>query len=317
MKKYLLALFTAGLFASAFGQDDPKLKIVDSLVSKSPWTVKIITGLNGTQTSFVNWAAGGRNNLSVLGFVDASAKYFKDRIKWDNDFKVALGGLIYLDSTGKKEGLQKTDDRIEISTSFGYEFEKKWFYTALGGFKTQSLDGFNFPNDSVRISTFMAPAYVNISLGIEYVPTPDFSLYLSPLAGKITIVNDEVLAAQGAFGVEKGIIDTNGIILQQGKRVRYEMGAYFRMKFQRTLAKNIEMKTRVELFSNYMNNPQNIDVNAENIFSFKVNDWFSASLIWNLLYDDDITITDRNGKTGPRTQFKSVLGLGISYTITN
>lgn len=317
MKRYLLTLFTIGLFQLAFSQDDPKLKIIDSIVSKSPWTVKIISGLNGTQTSFVNWAAGGRNNVSVLGFVDASAKYMKDRIKWDSDGKYALGGMIYLDSTGRKEGLQKTDDRIEISTSFGYEFEKKWFYTALGGFKTQTLDGFNYPNDSVRISTFMAPAYVNISLGIEYAPTPAFSAYLSPLAGKITIVNDEVLAAQGAFGVDPGIIDTNGIILKQGKRGRYELGAYFRLKFQKTLAKNIEMKTRVELFSNYMNNPQNIDVNAENIFNFKVNDWFSASLIWNLLYDDDITITDRNGNTGPRTQFKSVLGVGISYTITN
>ena len=89
------------------------------------------------------------------------------------------------------------------------------------------------------------------------------------------------------------------------------------MKYDRALAKNIEMKSKLELFSNYLNNPTNIDVNAEVLFSFKVNSWFSASLLWNLIYDDDIRITDSDGNTGPRTQFKSVLGLGISYTMKN
>ena len=77
------------------------------------------------------------------------------------------------------------------------------------------------------------------------------------------------------------------------------------------------MKTRLELFSNYLNNPQNIDVNLENIFTFKVNKWFSASLQWNVLYDDDIDVRDNKGGFGPRTQFKSVLGLGLSHTIKN
>jgi hypothetical protein len=293
------------------------LNIFDSITEIKPWTLRAMTGLTGTQTSFVNWAAGGRNNVTALAFFEGSAKYLKGRNKWDNDLKLALGGLLYMDSVGRKEGLQKTDDRIELSTSYGYEFEKKWFYTVLGSFKTQFLDGYDYPNDSVRISRFMAPAYVNVSLGIEYVPKPYVSFYLSPVAGKITIVNDEVLANEGAFGVDPAIRDTAGNILATGNRVRYEFGAYFRMKFEKTIAKNIDMKTKVELFSNYMENPQNIDVIAENMFVFKVNDWFSASLNWNLIYDDDINITDRNGDTGPRTQFKSVLGLGISYTVKN
>jgi len=289
----------------------------DSLSVTNPWTLKSIFGVNGTQTSFVNWAAGGRNNVSVLGFIDATASYKKNALKWQNDFKFALGGLKYIDSTGKKDGLQKTDDRIDLASTFGYEFKKKWFYTITGGFKTQSLNGFSFPNDSVIISTWMAPAYVSLSIGIEYAPVEYFNMYISPLAGKTTIVNNRVLANEGAFGVTKAVVDANGFILTEGKRVRHEFGAYFRIKFQKEIMKNIEMKTRVELFSNYLNNPQNIDVNAESIFAFKVNNWFSASLQWNLQYDDDINILDRNGNTGPRTQFKSVLGLGISYTLTN
>lgn len=316
--KHLLVLLTTCLCLTTFAQTEtPESPDSTTIIEESPWTLKSLFGVNGTQTSFVNWAAGGRNNISVLGFIDASANYKKNSLKWENDFKFALGGLRYIDSTGKKDGLQKTDDKIDLSSTFGYEFKKTWFYTATAGFRTQTLDGFSFPNDSVRISTFMAPAYVNVSLGIEFAPKESFNMYLSPVAGKITIVNDQVLANAGAFGVEKAVLDTDGSVLTSGKRVRSEFGAYFRMKFQKEIMKNIEMKTRLELFSNYLNNPQNIDVNAENIFTFKVNKWFSASLQWNLIYDDDISIRDANGNSGPRTQFKSVLGLGISYTMTN
>lgn len=289
----------------------------DSLMPKY-WTVTSLFGLNASQTSFVNWAAGGRNNIAVLSFVDFSAVYQKKKIKWASDVKLALGGMYYTDSTGKKQGLQKTDDRIDISTSFGFEFKKHWFLTAIGGFRTQFLDGFSFPNDSVPISRFMAPGYANFSLGIEYAPVDYFNAYLSPIASKMTFVNDQRLANAGAFGVRAAEYDlSTGDLLKGGARFRNEIGAYFRLKFQKELVKNIEMKTRLELFSNYVENPQNIDVNFENIFTFKIYKWFSASLQWNLIYDDDIQIRDSKGRTGPRTQFKSVLGLGISYTLTN
>jgi hypothetical protein len=151
----------------------------------------------------------------------------------------------------------------------------------------------------------MAPGYVNLSLGIDYTPNDNFSAFLSPLASKMTFVNDPMLSAAGSFGVTAG------------ETFRGEFGAYFKMKYNKELFTNIEMKSKLELFSNYIENPQNIDVNAEILFSFKVNNWFSASLLWNLIYDDDIDIRDSNGNVGPRTQFKSVLGLGVSYTMKN
>ena len=281
------------------------------------WQFKSIFGLNGTQSSFVNWSAGGRNNISALAFLDASLKYQKNDLKWSNDLKLALGGLKFIDSTGQKQGLQKTDDRIDYATSLGYEFKKTWFYTLVGGFRTQSLDGFAFPNDSIRVSKFMAPGYLSFALGIEFAPKESFNLFVSPIAAKITYVKDQILANSGAFGVEKAEIDNLGNVIKLGQTVRNEFGSYFKMRFNKELMKNIEMKSRLELFSNYLNNPENIDVNAEVIFAFKVNKWFSANLQWNLIYDDDIDIRDSKGNFGPRTQFKSVLGLGISYTLKN
>jgi len=266
------------------------------------WKLKSLYSLNGTQNSFVNWNAGGRNNISMIAAIGASALYTKRNMKWSNDLSIALGGIMYLD---KKNGntIQKTDDRLDLSSSYGVKFSK-YFYTSINaGFKTQMADGFNYPNDSVKVSTFMAPGYLNLALGIDYIKSDKFSIFASPVAAKSTFVMDDSLSAVGAFGVEKG------------SRYRQEYGAYFKMKYDRTLAKNIEMKSKLELFSNYLNKPQNIDVNAEILLIFRVNSLFTASAQWNLIYDDDINIRDANGGFGPRTQFKSVLGIGISYKL--
>ncbi len=313
MKKAIVLLSgSICLVTTTLAQADTTKK--DSIPVKY-WKLKSLFGLNGSQTSFVNWAAGGRNNVSVLGFVDASLKYEKYDVKWTNDLKFALGGMRYMDSTGNADGLQKTDDKIDFSSTFGLKFQKHWYYTATAGFRTQSLDGFAFPNDSVPISRFMAPGYLNESIGIEYAPSQAFNVYISPIAGKTTFVRDEVLANEGAFGVDPAIRDELGNVITPGKQIRHEFGSYLRIKFQKEIVKNIEMKTKAEFFSNYLKNPQNIDVNVENVFTFKVNKWFSASLQWNLLYDDDVSVMDRFGDTGPRVQFKSVLGLGIAYTM--
>lgn len=294
MKKNLfVALFATIALSSAHAQGD---------TIPSNWKLKAIYGLNGTQSSFVNWNAGGRNNIALLGYVAASAKYEKGKIKWDNDLGAALGGMQFLDQSAGNQ-LQKTDDRLEIASNFGYKLKDYWFLSMLGSFRTQFIEGFDA--NLARTSTFMAPGYLNLSLGIDYTPNDNFSAFLSPVASKMTFVNDPALSAAGSFGVPAG------------ETFRGEFGAHFRMKYDRELFTNVQMKSKLELFSNYIENPQNIDVNAELAFFFKVNSWLSTSLQWNLIYDDDIRITDANGNTGPRTQFKSVLSLGISYTMQN
>lgn len=305
MKKIvLLSLFIVGL-GTAQAQD-----------STSNWRLKATYGLNGTLSSFVNWNAGGRNNFSLLGYIDASADYKKNKIKWDNDLGLALGGLVYY-GKGAPKGMQKTEDRIQVNSNFGYAFADKWYLSFLAGFRTQFMDGFNYPDMVNRTSKFMAPGYLTLSIGIDYTPNNHFSLYFSPLASKMTFVQDQIMANAGAFGVEAATYDNMGNILTKGKQFRGEFGALIRARYQKEIVKNINLKTTLELFTNYLKDPQNIDVNWEAIFNFKVNSWFSASLNLNLLYDHDIIITDAQGNRGPRTQFKSVLGLGVSYTMKN
>ncbi|MCR9173886.1 MAG: DUF3078 domain-containing protein [bacterium] len=312
--RYFLLTLTFAACTLSFSQESTDTTTQDDAPR---WLLKSIYGVNGTNSSFVNWNAGGRNNISLLGFVSATAVYDNPTFDWDNSLDLALGGLQYLDGSG--EGLQKTDDRIELSTKLGYRLKKRknFYLSFVGGFRTQFLDGFNFPDDSSRVSTFMAPGYINMALGIDYKPNDNFTLFLSPAAGKFTFVRDQRLANAGSFGVEPAVFDTSGNVITPGSTFRGEFGAYMRMRYNREIAKNIEMKTRLELFSNYLDRPQNIDVNADVLFNFKVNSWFSASANFTLIYDHDILITDADGNTGPRTQFKSVLGVGISYTMKN
>jgi hypothetical protein len=310
LKNNLLVCFVIIFAMQFFSQNDSVAE------KQSYWKLKSIQGLNTTQSSFVNWNAGGRTSFNFIGSIIASADYEKNKWNWDNDLTVAFGGNKFFD-TGARNSFQKTEDKIDASSELGYEFKKHWYVNFLAGFKTQFANGYANDKDTLFASTFMAPGYLNIDLGIEYKPTKVWSFMLSPAAFKFTFVESQLLADKGAFGVRKADLDTAGNVLRKGGNFRGEFGAYFRLTCEANLAKNIDLKSKIELFSNYLQNPQNIDVNGVLLLNFKVNDWFSASLAWNYIYDDDVDIKDYKGNTGPRSQFKSVIGIGITYTVRN
>lgn len=194
----------------SFSQDTLSVK-----KDTSKWTLKTLYSLSGTQTTLSNWNAGGRTNVSVIGFISASAYYKTNRMKWENDVNLALGGIKYIDRTTSHENMQKTDDRIDVSSKFGHHLNKSKYFSVIGGFKTQSLDGYNYPNDSVIISTFMAPGYINCAIGYDYVPSDNFGIFISPFATKMTFVKSQFLADKGAFGVDKAIINEVGEIIKK------------------------------------------------------------------------------------------------------
>ncbi len=267
----------------------------------STWKVGGITNINFSQTLLNNWAAGGQSSIAVNGLVSLFAKYKKGRSSWDNTLDVGYGVI-------KQDRLdfQKSDDRVELTSKYGYMASKQWFYSALLSFRTQMAPGYKLPNDSTKISDLLAPAYIVVGLGMDYKPNDNLSLLMAPLTGKITIVNEDSLSAQGAFGV-----DTNEV-------VRYEFGASFKGSYKVTVMKNVDLQTRLELFANYLEDFGNIDVNWEALIAMKVNKFLTASITTNLIYDDDIDIqVDKNNDgvieaVGPRTQFKEVLAIGIS-----
>jgi len=134
----------------------------------------------------------------------------------------------------------------------------------------------------------MAPGYLVAGIGITYAPSNWFNLYLSPASGRFTFVLDQKLADEGAFGVEKG------------KNMKGEFGPYLRTNLNKDLAKNINLTTTLELFSDYLHKFGNIDVNWSFLLSLKVNKWIAASIQTQLIYDDDVTFNaSPTSKGGP------------------
>lgn len=291
-----------------------KLKTV-ATDSVKPWKIGGVVSVNGQQVSLTNWAAGGNNSISVAGLVNIFVKYKKGKSTWDNNLELGYGVI----NQGDSKKWWKNDDKIQFSSKFGHQIKKSWYATALADFRTQFTNGYNYPNDSIYISKFMAPGYGLAAIGFDYKPNDKFSAFIAPVTGKFTFVNDDSLAKYGAFGVQKEIRDVNDPtkITQHYLTHREEFGAYLKMQYQTKVMENITFQTVLELFSNYMNNPQNIDVNWSTLTTFKVNKFISATLATQLIYDDDIKVLrtsgDQKGTVGPDVQFKQVLGVGFTY----
>ncbi len=148
--------------------------------------------------------------------------------------------------------------------------------------------GYNYPDVTNKISDLFAPAYLLIALGMDYKPNANFTAFVAPITAKFTFVHDNALSAAGAFGVTPG------------EKSKSEMGGYIRASytkndFTQEFLKNIAFNTKIDLFSNYAENPQNIDVSWETLIAMKINKYISVSLNTHLMYDDNVKIAiDRN-----------------------
>lgn len=299
MKRILLiTLIIASL--SAFSQDTIRV---------GNWIFTGKVSLNISQSYFSNWSAGGSSNFTTIGKYTMHANYKKGKHEWTNYLDLALGYSLFAD----QEPL-KTEDKIEYITSYRYSLHKNWYFTVMGKFATQFAPGFDYAVDSTDyISKFMAPAWIDIGPGIMYEPTDWFFVNFSPVTPAWIIVNDQQLANEGAFGLEPAVYNDEGVVVTPAKKVKSQFGAKMMIVLAKEVAKNITLGTKLELFSDYLNQPQNIDVNWQVLIGLKVNDWLNVDLQTTLLYDNDIMITDSDGNTGPRAQFREFLMISVGY----
>lgn len=310
-------ILLAGLSTLSFAQvteaeEDLKTQSADTT---DGWDYGGVINIGMSQTSLTNWAAGGQNSVAVNGLLSLFAHYKKGPNMWENYLDVGYGTI----QQGRNAPWWKTDDKIELTSKYGRKAFSDFYYAGLLNFRTQMAPGYNYPDDSTKISDLLAPAYLLLAAGLDYKPSDNFTLFVAPVTGKITIVNDQGLADLGAFGVTPAVYDAAGNLVTAGENVRYEFGGYLRMFYKRDIIENIGFQTRLDLFSNYLHNPQNIDVNWETLISMKVNKFISANLATTLIYDDDINIgEDTDGddvpdRFGPRVQFKEIFSVGFSY----
>jgi hypothetical protein len=270
----------------------------ESDTSKWNWKSGGLMSFNLAQGSLSNWAAGGDNfSLSVNAYFNYFFFFKQDRHNWDNNLDVNLG---YLQATSL--GSRKNDDRFDYLSKYGYKMDTlgKWYLSTLFNFRSQFFDGYTYSNNTGDFSSsFFSPAYLILSAGFDNKPTDKISIFLSPLTSRSTIVTNKKLAQKGVYGIPAG----DFIITQ--------LGAFITLNYNNAvIAKNVTYKGRIDLFSNYQNRPQNIDLFMTNLFSFKINRFFSATYSLDMIYDDDIRLFGATN-TSPGLQTKSLIGIGF------
>lgn len=319
--KYVLGFCLALCVGTMSAQDEGDLTTADrdklaeaiEIEQDSVWDLGGTFGLNFNQSYFSNWAAGGQNSVSATALTSLFANYKSGRHSWKNTLDLAYG----LIAQGDRDPI-KTDDRIDLTSKYGYKAANSdWYYTGLFNFRTQFDEGFTI-EDGVEvgapISDLFAPAFSILALGADYKPNDKFSAFLSPITAKATIVTIDELATN--YG------------LDEGENLRLEVGAFVKLSYKEDIFENVNLDTRIDLFSNYAEDFQNVDVNWETLITMKVNSWLSATLTTQLIYDDNIVIgaedpvLSEGGEIitpgvagGPRTQFREVFALGLSFKI--
>lgn len=308
-------LLALALVVPGIAQNDIETKARDAaaaaLLAQTPadttgklWTKSGIVSVNMTQVNLSNWAAGGSSSVSGIAMFNGTANWKKGRKAWDNTLVLAFGGQ----QVGNSDPV-KSDDRIELNSKYGYELKRSLYLAGLFQFRTQFTEGFNA--ERTRISHLLSPGYALFGLGLDYRPNDNFTVFVSPATARSVIVTDETLFG-GSTDPELRVYG-----VKNGSTTAFELGGYVRFQYKTELARNITFLTRGDVFSNYLRNPQNMDVTWETLWTFKVNEWFGATLNTVLVYDHDTNLPKVGSEgipyAGPATQFKETLGIGLTF----
>lgn len=283
MKK--IFLLCAVLPAHAFYAQESTLQNVQK---DSTWITKGTVAILGSQSSFSQWQAGGSNNLALNGSLNYDVNYKKDDWVWDNKF-IASYGINKL----KGEEKRKTDDRLEINSLLGKKAKGDWYYSAFMNFKTQFDAGLNPDNEEERISHFMSPAYLQAGLGMLWKKNDNLKVNIAPATARLIYVHSHFTDEGESFGVE------------QGKNTRFEFGASVNAYYKLQVMENFTIENILNLYSNYLEDPYNVDLDYQLNAVLKVNKYISTNLTFQAIYDD-------NAYKGFQT--RHTLGLGLNYS---
>jgi hypothetical protein len=263
---------------------------------------------NFSQTSLTNWAAGGENSIMFGAASNLFANYKKDKIIWENYAFGAYGML----KTGDRKAV-KNSDQLNFGSRVGYQMAKNWYYTAALLGKSQFTTGYK--SDTVYISNFLAPAYMYLSLGLDYKPSDRLFISFAPAMGKATFVRSNVTNVLLSSGMPQDMID-------DGKKSRYEFGGGIVFRLNGSyFSKKVTYTSQLELFSNYFDKPQNIDLIWDFTFRCALTKHISADVRINMIYFDsqkNIVKEEINGVMtdvthGAKLQVKEYFEIGLFY----
>lgn len=239
------------------------------------------------QSAFSNWVAGGQNTVAGTLGLNYDFNYTQGKLTWDNKI-IASYGLSNISGTGTR----KTDDLLDFNSLLGYKAEGYWSYSFFFNLRTQFTNGYDYANDpnaTTPISEFFAPGYITMGPGMLWKKSDSFYINLSPATSKMTFVSNNLA---GTFGTEPG------------ETFLFQLGFYGNLYHKTKLMENVSMENILNVYTNYLEKPQNIDINYQLNFVMQINKYLSTNLSFHTIIDDDAS---------KQVQLKEVFGLGVNY----
>ncbi len=300
MSKLIFNIFFLFLILNVFSQE----KAIDSTNVKNNWNKSGNFTFLGNQSSYSYWTAGGQTSISGTIKIDYDFNFENNGWNWDTKVITAYG----LNSIGGSKYLKKTDDRFEINSLLGKKFTNNlignWSYSSFINFKTQWTKGYRYRKNSngeeerSELTRFFSPAYLQIGIGLYWRKSKDLWVNFAPVTGRLIIVNkfftENLQDGKQYFGVNKG------------SNSRFELGASLRSYFKFELIENVEISNRLSLYSDYLENSGNIDLDYTINTSMKINKYLTTNLILQFIYDDNSV---------KRLQVREVMGIGLNLKI--
>ncbi len=300
MSKLTFNIFFLFLILNVLSQE----KAVDSSNVKNNWTKSGNFTFLGNQSSYSYWTAGGQTSISGTIKIDYDFNFENNGWNWDTKVITAYG----LNSIGGSKYIKKTDDRFEINSLLGKKFTNNlignWSYSSFINFKTQWTKGYRYRKNSngeeerSELTRFFSPAYLQIGVGLYWRKSKDLWVNFAPVTGRLIIVNkfftENLQEGKQYFGVNKG------------SNSRFELGASLRSYYKFELIENVEISNRLSLYSDYLENSGNIDLDYTINTSMKINKYLTTNFIIQFIYDDNSV---------KRLQVREVMGIGLNLKI--
>jgi len=300
MKFFLIATTFLFCVSHSFAQDNEKegLEKAKKAVERAADTTKLGWKRGGNflflfnQSSFNNeWLAGGTSNIAGNIGLNYDINYSTINSVWDNKLVIAYG-LTKI----KDQDITKSDDRFEFTSLYGRKAgNSKWYYSAFLNFKTQMDSGFD-PKTRTKITHFFSPAYLQVGPGMLWKKSDNLKVNIAPATSRVIFVHKEF-----TDGLPEGVTYFG---VKGNKTTHFELGAAINGYYKATLFENVAMENILNLYSNYLENPQNVDIDYQMNLAMKVNKYISANIAFQAIYDNNAI---------KAVQIRQVFGLGLNY----
>lgn len=312
---FFTLLLITSIAVIGYGQNKDRLKEIEKMTAsevEEGWNYSLGVGLNFLQFLQLNPQVGaGENRIQFGGVGSAHANYLKGRFSWNSSLSLLFGIQKLGVGSANTVAYQKTIDELYLSSIASYKTAENshWAYTASFTFLSQLtptylgnyLSNVNGKYDS-PISKFLSPAQITFAPGISWVPNNHLSVLISPIGIKTIIVaDDDIASIPGSEELGTGLHGTSWTSPTEFENTLFQAGATLRVIYNNKYFNDKIIHTSdLTLFSNYLHNPQNIDINFRNQIAFQIWKGLQLALNVNLLYDDDIPvqITDYDSPTG-------------------